>query len=325
MLIKPVPRQPASLAIHSKQITHTSMSAVQETTSPVVHEEPNTHDLHQGYVEMYHHGLVHVKSTALLCAVGLGIPGAIHRRGGAATLPHIATDTGVHPAKRSYLRRLMRVLTFSGVFNSHQPDEGNETLYTLTNVSRILVSDDTAASTPPCDVSAMLRLLARPSTSISTFFSLEEWFRDAGTATLFETALGVPTWGLTKNDASYNRALNDACFADSSFSMGIVLKDAKSANIFRGLGSLVDVGGGHGAAAMAIAKAFPHVKCSVLDLDQVISKAPDLDGTVKFIAGDMFEFIPPADAVFLKVRTFFLKKKEARCSISLRIIHGTIS
>ncbi|CAO2171651.1 unnamed protein product [Urochloa humidicola] len=70
-------------------------------------------------------------------------------------------------------------------------------------------------------------------------------------------------------------------------------------DIFQGITSLVDVGGGHGAAAIAIARSFPHIKCSVLDLEQVISEAPD-DATVQFIAGDMFKSIPPADAVLLK-------------------------
>jgi Ca2+-transporting ATPase len=56
---------------------------------------------------------------------------------------------------------------------------------------------------------------------------------------------------------------------------------------------------------MAIAMAFPHIKCSVLDLEQVIVKVPagtdHVHSTVQFIAGDMFESIPPTDAVFLKV------------------------
>jgi hypothetical protein len=42
------------------------------------------------------------------------------------------------------------------------------------------------------------------------------------------------------------------------------------------------------------------VEYTVLDLDHVIAKAPT--GTnVKYIVGDMFESIPQANAVFLKV------------------------
>ncbi|CAO1943367.1 unnamed protein product [Urochloa humidicola] len=108
---------------------------------------------------------------------------------------------------------------------------------------------------------------------------------------------GMSPWSLTKKDASFNKTLNDACVADSSMTIDAMLR--QTTDIFQGITSLVDVGGGHGAAAIAIARAFPHIKCSVLDHEQVISEAPD-DATVQFIAGDMFKSIPPADAVLLK-------------------------
>jgi acetylserotonin O-methyltransferase, plant len=43
---------------------------------------------------LYHHLFSYMKRMALMCAVDLGIPYAIHRRGGAATLADIAADTG---------------------------------------------------------------------------------------------------------------------------------------------------------------------------------------------------------------------------------------
>jgi hypothetical protein len=45
------------------------------------------------------------------------------------------------------------------------------------------------------------------------------------------------------------------------------------------------------------------VKCWVLDLPRVVDTMP-ADGTVEFVAGDMREFIPPADAVLFKVRIY---------------------
>ncbi|NP_001146259.1 Acetylserotonin O-methyltransferase 1 [Zea mays] len=272
------------------------MSSVQE-------ELNNTQDMLQGYVELYNYSLSYVKTMAIGCAIQLGIPSAIHRRGGAATISDIITETGVDPSKLPYLRRLMRVLTVSSILATTGTDEtetesDDSTVYKLTPASRLLVSG--AGAPTSCDISPMLDLLMRPTTSVATYFSLEEWFKDAGaTATLFEVAHGMSPWSLTKNDALYNKTLNDGCAADSNFAMDTLLREPRAAGIFRGLGSLVDVGGGHGAAAMAIARAFPHIRCSVLDLEQVVSGAPD-DGTVKFIAGDMFESIPAADCVLLK-------------------------
>ncbi|WVZ53502.1 hypothetical protein U9M48_004433 [Paspalum notatum var. saurae] len=262
----------------------------------IIEEEESIQNLHQGYVELWHHGLVHIKPSALLCVVRLGIPSSIHRRGGAATIPDIVIDTGVHPSKLAYLRRLMRMLSFCGVFTSEQPNE-SEPIYKLTPLSHIHVLD---GAPTPYDMSELLRIVARPSTAVSTFFSLEAWFRDASSMTLFEMAHGVHPWTLTKNDASYNKAVNDAMVMDSRILMDIMLKEVNGTEIFGGLTSMIDVGGGHGVAAKAISRAFPHIKCTVLDLEQVISEAPS-DGTVEFITGDMFEYIPPADAVFLKL------------------------
>ncbi|CAK9164794.1 unnamed protein product [Ilex paraguariensis] len=45
---------------------------------------------------------------------------------------------------------------------------------------------------------------------------------------------------------------------------------------------------------------IPHLKCIVLDLPHVVA---DLEGTesLSYVGGDMFEAIPPADAVLLKI------------------------
>ena len=80
--------------------------------------------------------------------------------------------------------------------------------------------------------------------------------------------------------------------------MNLVVKDYKP--IFRGLGSLVDVGGGIGTEARIISKAFPHMKCTVFDPPHVVANLPD-SKNLKFVGGDMFQYIPLADAILLKV------------------------
>ncbi|KAJ1254220.1 hypothetical protein BS78_K103400 [Paspalum vaginatum] len=292
----------------------------------------------QGYPELHNYGLAHLKSSALNCAVELGIPTAIDSCGGEATAVDIMKKTGLVPAKLSHLRRLMRVLAVSGIFHESTPSslavgEQGETIYRLTPASRLLARDGKSS-----DMSALLLLFTRPDTTVSTFFNLVGWFRDAGTKTPFEMAHGMSPWILTKMDASYNDAMNHACVADSDFIMDIALKEASG--LFQGLSSLMDVGGGHGMAAAAISRAFPHVKCTVLDLEQVISKAPDR-GTVEFVVGDMFSSIPPADACLLKavlnswdddscvkiLRHYAIPSRDAGCKvIILNVVlgHGTL-
>uniref|UniRef100_A0A7N2R188 Uncharacterized protein n=1 Tax=Quercus lobata TaxID=97700 RepID=A0A7N2R188_QUELO len=65
-----------------------------------------------------------------------------------------------------------------------------------------------------------------------------------------------------------------------------------------GKGSLVDVGRGTGTVARIISEAFPHMKCTVLDLPHVVANLPD-SKNLKFVGGDMFQYIPPADAWIL--------------------------
>ncbi|KAK9150276.1 hypothetical protein Syun_008585 [Stephania yunnanensis] len=49
----------------------------------------------------------------------------------------------------------------------------------------------------------------------------------------------------------------------------------------------------------AWAKAFPHIKCSVLDLPHVVASCKGTEN-LEFVAGDMFQAIPSADALLLK-------------------------
>ncbi|KAL1325272.1 hypothetical protein AAHE18_13G149600 [Arachis hypogaea] len=68
---------------------------------------------------------------------------------------------------------------------------------------------------------------------------------------------------------------------------------------YAGLESLVDVGGGTGTMTKAIAKAFPQMECVVFDLPHVVDGLQG-SGNLKYVGGDMFDSIPPSDAIFLK-------------------------
>jgi len=134
---------------------------------------------------------------------------------------------------------------------------------------------------------------------VSPFLGLGTWFQqEHSDPSLFEMTHGQTAWDLNDHNPAFGQLFNQGMVCDSSFIMDIVVKEC--GDVFRGLSSIVDVAGGLGGAAMAISTAFPHVQCSVLDLPHVAANAP-ASTSVKYIAGDMFENIPPADAVFLKV------------------------
>nr|GMC76870.1 trans-resveratrol di-O-methyltransferase-like [Ipomoea batatas] len=99
-------------------------------------------------------------------------------------------------------------------------------------------------------------------------------------------------------DPELSRYFNQAMAFDTLLLMSLIKKHCRG--VFEGLDSLVDVGGGTGMAARAIADEFPDMKCTVLDLPHVVA---GLEGTknLTYVVGNMFEAIPPAHAVFLKV------------------------
>nr|TKW13818.1 hypothetical protein SEVIR_5G125800v2 [Setaria viridis] len=106
---------------------------------------------------------------------------------------------------------------------------------------------------------------------------------------------------MADHDKAFNALINDGMASDSRFIMDIAINEC-GGEVFQGITSLVDVAGGLGEAAHDIARAFPNLKCSVLDLDHVVARAP-YNTDVQYIAGDMFVSVPPANAVFLKYYT----------------------
>jgi acetylserotonin O-methyltransferase, plant len=259
--------------------------------------EVSPQELLEGLADLQSHMLGYVKSMALKGAVDLGIPEAIHRRGGAATLTDIVADTGVHPAKVADLRRLMDLLSASGMFTltSGEGSGGggsDAAVYRLTTACRFLVGYLNLSPIVPFFVNPLV---------VSSFFSLGDWFRSepAAAGSLFELTHGSSQWEMARKDAALGSILKDSMVADNKLFLEVIILD--KGRIFRGLSSLVDVGGGNGTAAQVIARAFPRMKCIVLDLPHVVEQAAAGDDNMQFVAGDMFESIPPANAVFLKV------------------------
>ncbi|MBA0845757.1 hypothetical protein Goarm_022976, partial [Gossypium armourianum] len=91
--------------------------------------------------------------------------------------------------------------------------------------------------------------------------------------------------------------INDGLASDSQLVTNVLVDKCKEA--FEGLNSLVDVGGGTGTTAKAIADTFPHKECTVFDLPNIVA---GLQGSknLKYVGGNMFEAFPTRDAILLK-------------------------
>lgn len=95
-----------------------------------------------------------------------------------------------------------------------------------------------------------------------------------------------------------NNFLDEAMASDARLVTRVLASSCK--DVFERLNSLVDVGGGTGTVAKAIAKVFPHIECTVFDLPHVVADIKSDIDNLKFIGANMFKEVPPADAVLLK-------------------------
>jgi hypothetical protein len=253
-------------------------------------------------VELWNQTFSFMKSVALAVALDLRIADAIGCHGGAATLSQILSEIGISPCKLPGLRRLMRVLAVAGTFTVQPPEtssDGHVPVYKLTAASRLVVSNNDDGESSTSCLSPMLSHVLNPFHGSVLSMGLAAWFRhDEPGRCPFALMRGATVWEMCRDDDAANASFNTSMAADSRFLMRVVVKDC--GGMFRGVESLVDVAGGVGGAAAAIAAAFPSLKCSVLDLPHVVAKAPSVSN-VRFVAGDMFESIPPANAILLKV------------------------
>jgi cyclopropane fatty-acyl-phospholipid synthase-like methyltransferase len=104
-------------------------------------------------------------------------------------------------------------------------------------------------------------------------------------------------------DQSAHQTFNDAMSALSAADGTAIMQ----AYDFAQLGSVIDVGGGHGTLAVMIARAAPGVRVRVFDLPRVIDGTKKriaeegLQDRIEAIAGSFFEKVPgPADVCVLK-------------------------
>lgn len=251
-------------------------------------------ELIQAQAHLYHNILSFLKPMSIKWAIDLGIPDIIHNHGQPITLPELVSALQVPKAKAPCVHSLMRLLTHNNFFTVVKIDdnkkEGQEA-YALSPASELLVK-----GTNHC-LSSMVHLVTNPSLVALYGDYLGKW-TCGEELTIYETALGLGNcWDFVHQDPTHLKSFNEAMESDSHV-VRLALRDCKS--VFEGLGSLVDVGGGTGNTAKILCETFPMLKCTVLDLPQVVEGLTGNDN-LSFVGGNMFKSIPQADAILLKV------------------------
>ncbi|KAJ4800418.1 O-methyltransferase family protein [Rhynchospora pubera] len=228
--------------------------------------------------------LSYLSTFALRCAVDLDISGRIQAYGRPMPLNELARSIPIPPEKDSMLGRLMALLVNQGIFVQ------SEAGYQLTPASELLQTEGT-------NMGANVRLVTDEEV-LKIWGRLSEVLKESSERSLFEKVFdGKKLWEFAKEKPEYGKLFDEAMASQSNSVMrGLI---ASYPHIFDGLNNLVDVGGGTGTAVKFIAEVFPRLRCTAFDLPHVVAKALKSE-SFDVAGGDMFEMIPPADAIFLK-------------------------
>jgi hypothetical protein len=259
---------------------------------------PTDAELLQAQADLWRHSLYYLTSMALKCAVELHIPTAIHNLGGSATLPDLVAALSLPAAKLPFLGRVMRLLVTSGVFASSSESDDVQVQYRLNPLSWLLV-EGVESEDHTYQKYFVLGTVSRH--YVEAGMSLADWFKkeedeDRQLPSPFEALHGVPLVHESTKllDEELDRVVEEGVAAHDNLAIGTVIREC-GADVFSGLRSLTYCCGRQGnASAAAIVKAFPDIKCTVLNLPRVVEET-----TTKTIT------IPPAQAVMLKLVLHF--------------------
>jgi hypothetical protein len=223
-------------------------------------------------------------SRAICVVARLGIADLL--KDGPLDTETLAAAAGVHAPS---LYRVLRTLASVGIFA-----EGDDGRFGLTPRAEPLRSD------APDSIRAYILLLD------------EEWYSGPADHLLHCVQTGRPAFERVHGADFFTFLARDpgatAVFDAAMTSRSVQENDAiASAYDFSGLGTVVDVGGGHGSLLAAILRANPGLRGVLFDRPQVVAEAghqleaAGLGGRCEVVAGDFFESVPAGgDAYILK-------------------------
>ncbi|KAL2328155.1 hypothetical protein Fmac_021582 [Flemingia macrophylla] len=255
-----------------------------------VQSEERTTKLLGAQTNVWNHIFSFINFMSLNCAIELGIPDIIHNYGQPMPLSQLITSLPIHPSKTSFVYRLMRMLTHSGFFSQQKLNENElEVGYVLTDASILLLKDN------PLSMAPFMHAILDPALT-NPWHQLPTWFNNDDPSA-FHMEHGMKMWDYIALEPKLNHLFNDAMAGDTELVAKMVTDKCKG--VFKGLESLVDVGGGTGTMAKAIAQSLPQIECTVFDLPHVVASLQG-SANLKYVGGDMFDLIPSADAILLK-------------------------
>ncbi|KAJ6386129.1 hypothetical protein OIU77_029153 [Salix suchowensis] len=240
----------------------------------------------QAEVEIWKYLFGFTNMAVVKCAIELGIADAIENNECPMTLSELSSSLGCAP---SSLYRIMRFLVHHNIFKE-KPCSHGATAYVQTALSRRLLKKGEKSM-------ADLLLFESSHVMLAPWHNLSSRvLKDKSSP--FEGAHGDDVWKYASKNPVHSKLLDDAMACDARLVVPEIVEGCPE--VFDGVRTLVDVGGGNGTTLQMLVKAFPWIQGINFDLPYVVSVAPESEG-VKHVGGDFFEYVPKADAAFLKV------------------------
>ncbi|CAN4118155.1 unnamed protein product [Withania somnifera] len=188
------------------------------------------------------------------------------------------------------LQRILRILTSYGVFKEHLVDDGSQRRYSLTEVGKTLVTDEKGLSHGSYVLQHHQDALMRAWTMV------HEAVIDSSTEP-FVKANGEPAYSYYGKNPEMNSLMLNAMSGVSVPFMKTILERYDG---FQDVKTLVDVGGSGGDCLKMILEKHSSIQLGInFDLPEVVEKAPKIP-CIQHIGGDMFDYIPKGDVVFMK-------------------------
>jgi len=226
----------------------------------------------------------YMASSALYAALTLNIPD--HLAAGPKTAADLAKASG---ANEDALYRILRLLASLGIFAETAPRT-----FALTPAADLLRKD------VPGSLRGMAIFLPDPFhyKVYSEIMHSVTTGKPAG-----DRAVGMPVFEYFVKNPGYSQVFNDAMTSMSAPTAAAAIE----AYDFSGIGTLVDVAGGHGEVLMLILKACPAVRGILADLGHVVDGAkPRIAGAglsdrMQAVTCDFFRAVPEGgDAYIMK-------------------------
>ena len=226
----------------------------------------------------------YMASMSIYIVAKLGIADLL--QDGDRPVSELAAATGTQEDR---LYRVLRALASLGVFTETAPRR-----FALTPAAETLRSD------VPGSMRAMAIWMGDP-LHFRVYAEMMHSITTGGTA--FEHVTGKPIFEYFPGDPNESEIFNAAMTCFSGMTIPAVLE----AYDFFGIGTLMDVAGGHGALLRAILNKYPAMRGVVLEMDHVVQGAkllPEnraLAHRCDFLCADFFAAVPAhADAIIMK-------------------------